>query len=139
PAGDEIDQDFGVAAGEEAAADLLELGAQLAIIVDLAIEGDGPAARRIAHRLRPGRTDIDDGETPMTEHDRAIARRPEPIAIGTAATLMLVQPGDDGAVDRRSVGGEAELAGNAAHRPLARPLRQGRKAGFRRAERFDGG
>ena len=77
-------QHFGVAAGREALAARFERPPQLAVVVDLAVEHDLVAAVGRRHRLRAGRTGIDDRQTGV--HQQRVLRRraPHAAAVRTA-------------------------------------------------------
>ena len=86
---DETQEHFGVAAGDEALAARLEIGAQGAIVVDLAVEHDAIAALRRGHGLRSAGPRIDDGETPVHEQDvgaLGVRRHPRAGAVRTAVS-----------------------------------------------------
>jgi len=87
-----------------------ELGRQLPIVVDLAVEGDPdrPVLRR--HRLRAGR-EVDDREPPMPEADRALVV--QTFSVGTAVGEDGRHSTQDVDVHRRLV--SAGDAGDAAH------------------------
>ena len=70
---------LGIAAGAEAVAAILELGAQLAEIVDFAVVGDGDNFVVARHRLRAAR-DIDDRQAEVAETDAG--RGPGAAAVG---------------------------------------------------------
>ena len=62
----------------------LQLGPQLRVIVDLAVEDDGQVPIGGAHRLDPT-GEIDDGKSPMTEVDAPV--RSDKIPLGVRATM----------------------------------------------------
>ena len=72
-----LQDDFGVAARAEFRAARFELAAQLAEIIDLAVEDDGAAAGLVGHRLIGAVTGI---------HDRETAEYQRPARLGRAAT-----------------------------------------------------
>jgi len=47
----------------------LEFQSQCTIIIDLAIEADHPATGHIRHGLTTACARVDDGETPMSQHN----------------------------------------------------------------------
>src|SRR4249920_2048828 len=59
--------DFGVAVGEEAITLALQLRAQLAEIIDAAVESDSEPKLVVGHRLLRGGCQIKDAETPVAE------------------------------------------------------------------------
>src|SRR5262249_60252690 len=71
-----LEDDLGVAFGEKAIALLLERAAQVAEIVDAAVEHDREAERRVEHRLLAGRLEVEDGKPPMAERDGALREEP---------------------------------------------------------------
>src|SRR5262249_397392 len=85
------------------------------IVVKLPVEADGPAAGRIAHWLRAHRPGIDNGKTPVTEHDAFIFRRPKTCAIRTAPPLQIVEALHNGLVHLLCIETKGESARNAAH------------------------
>ena len=60
-------QHLGVGVALEAIAALVEIGAQLAEVVDLAVERERDARGLVAHRLARA-VRVDDGEAPVAEH-----------------------------------------------------------------------
>ena len=113
----ELQQHLGVGAAAEGVAALGEFLAQLAVIVDLAVEGDGVAATGAVHRLRAGRAQVDDGEPLMGEPRAPIVRQPQAVAVGAARRHAVVDALELGAIDRR---GDVEIGvdtGYAAHGP----------------------
>ena len=75
-----MDDDFGVACGLEDQATGLELGAKLAMVVDLAIVGDPHRALGVRHRLSTA-GDIDDAQPPMSQAHAVVEE--VPVAIGS--------------------------------------------------------
>ena len=67
-----LDDDLGVAFGEEAIALRFERAPQVAEIVDAAVEHDGEAERRIEHRLLAGRREIEDAQPAVAERDATL-------------------------------------------------------------------
>ena len=67
-----FEDDFGVAPGEEPIAFGRKIAAQLAKIIDAAVEDDGKAQFRIDHRLLRRRREIDNAEPSMTERDATL-------------------------------------------------------------------
>ena len=80
----EVDDRLGVGRGPEAVPARLEPGAQLAVVVDLAVVGDPDRPVLVGHRLMAGGREVDDREPPMAERDALLrtdaraARRPGP-------------------------------------------------------------
>ena len=69
PLGVGVEEHLGVGAGVKGMAGGLELGAQLAVVVDLAVVDDPVAAVGRAHRLVAGRREVEDGEPAVAERD----------------------------------------------------------------------
>ena len=105
--------DLGVAAGAEGAA--ADLGAQLGVVVDLAVVGD-PAPGLVGHRLVPGRGGVDDREAPVGEADVPTLVGPDPLVVGAAVADQLVHHLELALEvgDRLSV--EVDRAADSAHR-----------------------
>lgn len=61
-----------------------EFAAQLAEIINLAVEGDDEAAVGRGHRLMAGRRQIDDGKPAMGERDAGVRIAPEAVIVGAA-------------------------------------------------------
>ena len=98
-----------------------ELAAYVAVVVDLAVEGDGVAAVGGVHRLRAAGAEIDDGEPALAERHPALGLDPDTAAIRTAMAQRVVH----GFADRpQHVGGSRrppiDHARNPAHHPLSR-------------------
>ena len=93
-----------------------KLAADVAVIVDLAVEGDDVAPVGRMHRLRAAGTEIDDREPALRQHRAAFGLDPDPAAVGTAVAQRLVHGFADRA-QRVSRGRRAPVdhAGNAAH------------------------
>ena len=107
-----VDQHLGVALAAEEMALGDQLGAEIEVIVDFAIEGDVNGAVLVAHRLRAEGREVDDREPPMPERDRAVGE--EAAAVGAAMSDHGGHP-----AQQLAVGGAREVAieeaGNAAH------------------------
>ena len=58
---------------------LFQLAAQIAVVVDLAVEDDHVASTGRVHRLRCTRIEVDDGEAAVAEHDAVLA--PDALAV----------------------------------------------------------
>ena len=74
-----LGDDLGVGAGEEAVAVALQFLAQLLVVVDAAVEHRDQPQRRVHHRLGAGRGEVDDGQPPVRERDRAVVPQPVPV------------------------------------------------------------
>ena len=108
---------LGVAVGEEAIAQRFEFAAQLAVIVDAAVEDQGQAERRIAHRLRPALAQIDDLQPPVAEGDPALCN--DAFAIRPPWRLPGRHPGNRAGICRASIKGK--LAAQTAHISMNSP------------------
>src|SRR4029450_5822998 len=87
PPGAEGCQDhLGVGAGAEAETAALQLGAELPVVVDLAVEGDPVALARVRHRLRAP-SDVDDREAPMHQRDTRLEE--DTLAVGAPVSHQL--------------------------------------------------
>ena len=75
----------------------LELRAQLAVVVDAAVEDDREAERVVAHRLRAELGEVDDRQPPV--HHPGAAVEPDALAVGPARGERRVH-----ALERRPVG-----------------------------------
>ncbi len=75
---------LGVGLAAEGVAARLEIAAQLAEVVDLAVQRYLQPAIRVDHRLVARRGQIDDGETAVTEANVAIRRAPGPNVVRPA-------------------------------------------------------
>src|SRR6516225_233485 len=115
PVGDDVDQHFGIAVGSKIAAQSLKFFTQRTIVVNLAIEADDPAAGHIAHRLRALGPGINNGKTPVAEHNTSICCRPKTSAIRTTPALLIVETLHDALLDRPGRQIEGEAARNATH------------------------
>ncbi len=91
-------------------AELLELAAQLAMVVDAAVERDREAERLVAHRLRSALRQVDDRQPPV--HEPGVAVEPQAVAVGAARRERRAHP-----LERRAVGAPsgADLEAEAAH------------------------
>ena len=98
-----VDEDLGIAAAAEDMSARDELRAQIEVVVDLAVERDPDGAVLVAHRLRAGRGEIDDGQAAMTEGDGAVDVHAG--AVGSAVRNDLRH-----ARDQIAVGGPGEIA-----------------------------
>ena len=103
---------LGVGVREEAVAQPGELLAQVAVVVDAAVEDDGQAQLGIDHGLGAGRREVDDGEPPMGQGHRA--RRPDPRAVRPSGGQPVRAAPERGQVGRSAV--EAALTDDSAHR-----------------------
>jgi hypothetical protein len=106
-----LEHHLGVGGGEEPVAGLLQLGAQLLVVVDDPVEDHGQAELGVDHRLGAGVGQVDDLQPAVAERHRP--GLPATGAVGPPA-LQLVAHG----ADRRHVGGpavEPDLTRDAAH------------------------
>ncbi len=120
-----MDDHLGIAPGVKAVAALGELGNQLLVVVDLAVEHDHHAAVLVEQRLL-ARGQIDDGQPPMAEAEPRL--EVQPALVGSAVVLRLVHARDEIARDRpRAL--QVHDADDAAH--IASALSEGRPASRR--------
>ena len=105
-----------------------ELGAQLGVVVDLAVEDEPERAVLVRHRLHRRRREVDDREPAIPEPDASVRGEPGRGAVGPAVDHRLAHAGDELAVDRGCGRVEAEDAGDAAH---GLPERFGDRGGAR--------
>ena len=90
----------------------LELGPQLAVVVDAAVEDDGEAQLGVDHRLVAPAGQVDDGQAAVAEGDGA-AEPTGPAPSGPRRAIAAAHAADGLDVGRPAV--EAELAADAAH------------------------
>lgn len=106
-----LQHDFGVAIGEEAIALLLQLAAEVPVVVDAAVEGERQAEFRIYHRLLCTLAQVDDLEPAMSERHAAL--RSQPHRVGSARSHGFGHPGYGS--DIRLAGIKPRLAAESAH------------------------
>jgi len=75
-----VQEHLGVGLGDERVAERLELGAALAVVVDLAVEDERQRAQ--AHRLHRALVEVDDRQAP--EREAAVRAAPRGLPVGTA-------------------------------------------------------
>jgi hypothetical protein len=126
---DRRQDDLGVRPPAEPRATGGQLGAQLAVVVDLAVEDDRVAARRRGHRLVAERRQVDDREAAEAERDAAVGPGAGVIGAARAQRRRHRPRGGLGVGDVSSV--EVEEAGDAAHRGRRVPYRGWVKRGRR--------
>ena len=106
-------QHLGVAVGGEFEAVGLELGPQLAKVVELAVVGDPVAVAGVGHRLSASRARVEDAEPPVSERRRKppVVRREQlhPLAVGPPVSQDLGHRLDQAPI------GAADEAADAAH------------------------
>jgi hypothetical protein len=109
-------QHLGVGVARELAAQALELGAQLAEVVDLAVEGEREARGEVAHGLR-GADRVDDREAPVAEQHlvsgRGRAEFDAALAVGPAMRHRIEHAAHGLARDPERIADDG--AGDAAH------------------------
>ena len=93
-----------------------ELAADVAVVVDLAVEGDDVAAVGGMHRLRAAGAEIDDGEPALAQRHAALGLDPDAAAVRPAMAQRVVH----GFADRAQRVGSGrrppiDHAGNTAH------------------------
>ena len=109
-------QHLGVGIAAHGMAGRLQLAADVAVVVDFAVEGDDEAPVGRMHRLRAAGTEIDDGEPALTQRHAALGLDPDVAGVGTAMPHRL----DHGLADRaqrvsRRRRAPIDHPGNAAH------------------------
>lgn len=80
----ELEQHFGVRLSPRRDAVVVQPGAQLLVIVDLAVEADPVAGFGVKHGLRAAFAQVDDGKAAMSEADAPVGGHPQAGAIRTA-------------------------------------------------------
>ena len=92
------------------------------MVVDLSVVGHHPPAAGRDHRLRSARSEIDDGQTPVTERHSCVGVDPEATVVGPT---MLHGRGHGRRQGAQPVGtrrrGRVEDAGDPAHGGSAQP------------------
>ena len=106
-----LEQNLGVAGGEEAVAVADQVLPQFLVVVDSAVPGDGQSQLRIDHRLGARFGQIDDLQATMAERDSAL--RPHACAVGTPGRHRLGHGRDRGDIGFLAV--ETHLSGGSAH------------------------
>ena len=100
PLGEGGEQNLGITLGMEGPAQPLQLGAELAVVVELPVVDQRPAGRRRCHRLVAGGGEIEDREPPVAEPDAG--RCPGSVrlggrlarVVGTAVAQAIERPGE---------------------------------------------
>ena len=100
----------------KARAESLQARAQLAMVVDLAVEDDAQLAVDVGHGLRPFRAQIDDGQAARGQSDAPVAGDPHAGGVGTARPHALVHGLELRAVHGRRAVAVGKHSGDAAHR-----------------------
>jgi hypothetical protein len=103
--------DLGVGRGEEPVAVPAQLVAQLAVVVDAAVEDDGQPQLGVDHRLVPVGREVDDGQPAVAEGQRSVR-------VGAGVVGSTRHHGVAHEADRGEVGGavvEPEFTGETAH------------------------
>jgi hypothetical protein len=103
-----LEQHLGVGVGGEHLPGALELGPQLTMVVDAAVEDDMELV--VVHRLGAGRGEVDDRQPAMGERDAVAA--PQPVAVRPARRERRVHPREGVAVRRAA---RAQLGAESAH------------------------
>ena len=111
PAVVRLEQDLGVAVGEEAVAVADQLTAQVLVVVDTAVPADGQSEFRIDHGLSPGLGQIDDFQAAVTKRDPALG--PHTRRVRTPGRHRLGHGRDRSHV--RCLAVETHLAGGSTH------------------------
>src|SRR5205807_450080 len=106
-----VNDDLGVAPGTKYVTRAHELGDQLLVVVDLAVEDDDDAAVLVEKRLLPGRK-VDDRQAPVPEAQSRLEM--QAAFVGPAVKLRLAHARDEIARDR-SRSAQVHHADDAAH------------------------
>jgi len=97
------EQDFCIRTAAERVSERLQLGPQFEEVVDLSIEDRNVPTRVRLHRLMTGSREVEDGETPKTEHDTPRGIEPHTFVI-RAAVLQTAYLSRDAALQLRRRG-----------------------------------
>ena len=84
PRGISREDDFGIAVAVKSATQLREFAAQLAEIVDLAVENDHETSVGGKHRLMAGGREVDDRQPLVRKSDSSLAVDPVALIVGPA-------------------------------------------------------
>jgi hypothetical protein len=106
-----LEQDLGVAGGEEAVAVADQVLPQFLVVVDAAVPGDRQPQLRVDHGLGARLGQVDDLQATVTERDSAL--RPHPGAVRTPRRHRLGHGRDSGDIGFSAV--ETHLSGGSAH------------------------
>ena len=106
-----LEQHLGVAVREEAVAVALQLVAQLLVVVDAAVPGDGQPQLGVDHRLRAGLGQVDDLQAAVAEGDAAL--RPHARAVRARGDHDVGHRRDRRYIGRSAV--ESHLTGGSTH------------------------
>lgn len=74
----------------------LQVTAQCAEVVDLAVEDDAVVRHGVAHRLAPGRRQVEDTQTRVPENDAPPVEGLDPPVVGAAVSQRADHPPDHG-------------------------------------------
>ena len=96
-----MQEDLGVGVRGKAPPALFQLFAQLAVVIDLAVENDLIPAIGAGHRLSSGLREVDDGQPAVSQADAAIVGKPGAGTVGTARAHPVANPHQLIAIDRR--------------------------------------
>ena len=109
-----VDDHLGVGVvGAEDVAEPLELGPDLRVVVDLAVEDDADGAVLVRHRLHRRLGEVDDREPPEAEPDAAVVGDPGRGAVGAAVRDRVAHARDE---RRRSTRNAARVEARACRR-----------------------
>ena len=111
-----VDDDLGVATGAEHVAQRLQFGAQLAEVVDLAVEHHDDVAVLVDHRLLAG-GEVDDRQAAVAEADAGLDV--QLALVGAAVVLGLVHARAAAAGRSSRVAASIENSDDSAHGVLA--------------------
>src|SRR5437879_6327380 len=97
------------------AAGLTELGAEVVVVVDLAVVSDRERTVLVRHRLPRTIRQVDDGEAAVAQSDALIGRDPRGRAVGAAVRHGVAHAGDVRLGHAERAARKCERAVNAAH------------------------
>ena len=104
---------------ERVPAERLQLGPDLRVVVDLAVEDEVDRAVLVRHRLHRRVGEVDDREPAEAEADAAVVVDPGVAAVGAAVDDLLAHRRDVRLGDPEAVPVETERADDAAHQAAA--------------------
>ncbi len=114
--GEGFQHHLGVGMAAKANAARLEFGAQLVVIVDLAVVDDDEAAVGGDHRLVAGRREIDNGKPPVRKRDPGFGVDPDAVIVGAAMREAVIHCARVTLKLSARRGCRVQYACNAAHR-----------------------
>src|SRR4051812_44313428 len=79
-----LEYDLGIRRGAKHVLACFELTPDFLIVIDLAVEDDLEAVRRISHGLPAGWRQVNNREPPVPQRNQTVLRRPRTLIVGTA-------------------------------------------------------